>query len=163
MCRGNEDRAQDLAQDALVRAYEAYEHPTPFSPAQTRAWLLRILTNGFINEYRRRAKWEAGVDAAALAADGAAAPPALRADDSDTPGAALLTGTLDEPLERALAALPEAMRLCVLLVDVEGLDYAEAAQALSVPVGTVRSRLSRARLRLQTTLRDYALDRRLVP
>ena len=69
---------------------------------------------------------------------------------------------LDEPLENALAALPEEQRLCVLLVDIEEMEYAEAGLwLLEIPVGTVRSRLARARLRLYTLLLPYARSRRL--
>jgi len=73
----------------------------------------------------------------------------------------MLADTLDEPLEKALAA-PDGLRLCVLLVDVEGLEYAEAATTLGVPIGTVRSRLSRARFQLHDMLQQYGRDRRLL-
>ena len=66
----------------------------------------------------------------------------------------------EEPVKQALAALPEEQRACVVLVDVEGLEYAEAATALGVPIGTVRSRLARARLHLHALLYGYARERR---
>jgi RNA polymerase sigma-70 factor (ECF subfamily) len=170
---GGEDRAHDLVQDALLRAYEAfldgqYADP-PVEAALTeaqrrreRAWLLRTLTNGFINEYRRRRKWEAGVTVDEVTAGGRLAPqPDLRAASRDTPGEALLAKALDEPLERALLSLSEGLRLCVVLVEIEGLDYAEAAMVLGIPLGTVRSRLSRARLQLQALLDKYGRERRL--
>ncbi len=75
----------------------------------------------------------------------------------------VLAGTLDEPLEAALAALPNGLRLCMLLVDMEGMDYAQAAATLGIPVGTVRSRLSRARFQLHEMhemLEQYGRDRR---
>jgi RNA polymerase sigma-70 factor (ECF subfamily) len=73
-----------------------------------------------------------------------------------------MAATLDEPLERALAALPHEQRACVLLVDVEGWEYAEAAAALDIPIGTVRSRLARARRQLHALLFDYAQARRRI-
>lgn len=161
LCRGGHDCAQELVQDALVRGYEAFragKFREGFSP---QAWLTRILTNNFINEYRRKAKWDAGVDVETLTSGGEAGPAVTHAAPADVPGAALLSETLDEPLERALDALPDALRVTVLLVDVEGASYAEAAQALSVPVGTVRSRLARARFLLQDLLKEYARERRL--
>ncbi len=176
LCRGGEDCAQDVAQDALIRAYEAFLNGQ-FRPQERvgdsvksddaeargfRAWLLRIASNGFINDYRRRKKWDADVSVDTLTAGGEVGPESTRAASGDTPGATLLLETLDEPLERALARLPDAMRLCVLLVDVEGLDYAQAAQTLGVPVGTVRSRLSRARYLLHDLLQDYAKEQRLI-
>lgn len=164
LCRGNDDWAQDLVQDTLVRAYKAYIAGGYAENAATPwPWLLRILTNLFINEFNRRRKWDAGVDLDTLTASGEAGPAETHAPDCDLPGIALLAETLDEELEAALNSLSEGMRLCVVLVDMEGLDYAEAAQALGIPVGTVRSRLSRARLQLQDLLRDYARRKRLIP
>lgn len=161
LCRGDYDRAQDLVQDALVRAYDAFRQGRFIEGYSPCAWLSRILTNGFLNAYRREKRWEAGVTVEALTAGGETGPPSTRAADADLPEAALLTATLDEPLERALAALPEALRLTVLLVDVEEYSYAEAAECLKVPIGTIRSRLARARYQLQETLYEYARERGL--
>lgn len=166
---GDEDRAQDLAQDALVRAFEAYlggQYRSAAPDMETdgrnfRAWLLRIASNGFINDYRRRRKWDADVDVETFTAGGEIGPENTRAAPGDVPGTMLLEETLDEPLERALARLPDPLRLCVLLVDVEGMEYAEAAKVLEVPIGTVRSRLNRARYLLQDWLREYARERRI--
>lgn len=163
LCRGDDDRAQDLAQDALVRAYEAYAAGRFDAGGNARAWLLRILTNLFINDYRRRKKWEAGMDVETLTSSGEAGPPQTHAAPVDVPGVTLLEQILDEELEAALNRLSPPLRLCVLLVDVQGLEYAEAAQALRVPVGTVRSRLSRARMQLEDLLSDFALRNRLRP
>jgi len=164
LCRGDDERAQDLAQDALVRAYKAYsEGGYTESASSPWPWLLRILTNLFINDYNRRRKWEAGVDLDTLTASSEGGPAETHAAACDVPDLALLAGTLDAELEQALLRLPEAMRVCVILVDMEGLDYAEAAKNLDVPIGTVRSRLSRARLQLQDLLRDYARHKRLIP
>ena len=156
LCRGDDDRAQDVVQDALIRAYEAYSGGKFRAGLNVRAWFLRILTNLYINDYHRRRKWEAAIDIDTLTSAGEAGPETLHAQPADVPGVALLESTLDEPLERALATLSDSLRLCVLLVDVEGLDYAEAALALGVPIGTVRSRLSRARYQLHALLSKYA-------
>ena len=163
LCRGDTDRAADLVQDALVRAYEAYRDGRFLAGTDARPWLLRILTNLFINDYNRRRKWEAGVDVDTLTSGGEAGPVQTHAPASEIPGVALLESVLDEELETALAMLSEPLRLCVLLVDVEGLEYAEAAAALGVPVGTVRSRLARARMRLEDLLADWARRKRLRP
>lgn len=162
LCRGDEDRAQDLMQDALVRAYESFLAGRFREGLNVRAWLLRILTNLYINEYHRRQKWDASVDLETLTAGGETGPPETHAAASDVPGATLLAATLEECLETALRSLSDPLRLCVLLVDLEGLDYAEAAAALQVPVGTIRSRLSRARLQLHALLYEYARDRGIV-
>jgi RNA polymerase sigma-70 factor, ECF subfamily len=162
LCKGGHDCAQDLVQETLVRAYEAFrmgKYKEGFSP---QAWLSRILTNGFINEYRRKTRWDAGVDVETLTAGGEVGPPETHAASADVPGASLIKETLDEPLERALNTLPEGLRLVVLLVDLQEMSYQEAAATLNIPVGTVRSRLSRARYMLQDLLRDYARERRLL-
>ncbi len=163
LCRGDDDRAQDLMQDALLRAYEAFaagrfreDSATPWP------WLLRILTNLFINDYNRRRKWDAGVDLDTLTASGESGPAETHAPAADVPGQALMAATLDEELEAALASLPETMRVCVVLVDMEGLEYAEAAKVLKIPIGTVRSRLARARMLLYDRLQDYARRKRLI-
>ena len=163
LCRGDDDRAQDLMQDALLRAYEAFaagrfreDSATPWP------WLLRILTNLFINDYNRRRKWDAGVDLDTLTASGESGPAETHAPAADMPGQTLMAATLDEELEEALASLPETMRVCVVLVDMEGLEYAEAAKVLTIPIGTVRSRLARARMLLYDRLQDYARRKRLI-
>jgi RNA polymerase sigma-70 factor (ECF subfamily) len=161
MYEGDLSRAQDLVQDTLVRGYQAYVEGRFREGTNARAWLFRILTNGFINDSKRRTRWEAAVDLETLAASGDS-PRSMRAAPGDQPDAALMSGALDEPLERALAMLSREARLCVILVDMQGLEYAEAASALGVPVGTVRSRLSRARLQLHAALAEYARERRLL-
>lgn len=163
LCRGDHDWAQDLMQDALVRAYLAYLTGKFREGTDARPWLLRILTNLFINEYHRRKKFESGPDLDTLTSSGEAGPVQTHAAPQDVPGVALLAGTLDEELERALAMLPEVLRLCVLMVDVEGLEYAEAALALNVPIGTVRSRLARGRMKLHDLLQGFARRRGLLP
>lgn len=162
LCRGGEECAQELVQDALVRAYDAYRRGLFRDGNAPQPWFLRIMTNGFINEYRRKQKWDAGIDVETLTAGGETGPAATHAAAADTPGHALLSASFDEPLQRALDSLPDSLRLCVLLVDVENVSYDEAAEALKIPVGTVRSRLSRARFKLAEMLHDYAQDRRLI-
>jgi RNA polymerase sigma-70 factor (ECF subfamily) len=161
LCRGGHDCAQELVQDAVVRAYVAFRKGLFREGANAQAWLLRIMTNAFINEYRRKSRWEAGVDVDTLTAGGETGPEATRAAPGDRPEAALLESTFDEPLEAALSRLPEALRKTILLVDVDGNSYDEAAKRLGVPVGTIRSRLARARYQLQDLLRDYGRERRL--
>ena len=160
LCGGQEDRAQDLAQDAIIKGYQAFLDGRFAEGTNARAWLLRILTNGFITEYNHARKWNADVDVATLTAGGEVAPKNLQAHPADQPEAALMNSTLDEPLERALAALSPELRGCVVLVDIEGAEYAEAAQIFQIPIGTVRSRLSRARMQLHDLLYQYAQERR---
>ena len=160
LCGRQEDRAQDLAQEAIIKGYQAFIEGRFTPGTNARAWLLRILTNTFITEYNHKQKWDAGVDVETLTAGGEVGPESLQAHAADQPETALLNATLDEPLERALAALSPELRACVLLVDIEGAEYAEAAQIFNIPIGTVRSRLSRARMQLHDLLYRYAQERR---
>ncbi|WP_394794147.1 RNA polymerase sigma factor [Armatimonas sp.] len=151
LTRGNEDPAQDLVQDALIRAFEAYLRCDYDDRGNLRAYLMRILTNRFLSQ-KRRDRWDAGV------ALGDIPPP-----QSESVEAFIVSQTLDEPLERALATLPDGLRAAILLVDIEGLEYSEAALALGIPLGTVRSRLFRARQILHQALLPCALAQGWIP
>ncbi len=155
LCAGDEDRAQDLVQDALIRGYKAFLNAQFTEGTNARAWFSRILVNCFLSDHRRD-KWKAGANFETLTSHGEGGPAETHAPPADDPDAALMNSVLEEPIEKAMAALPEGQRLCVWLVDVEEWDYAEVAKALKIPVGTVRSRLSSARLKLHTRLLDYA-------
>lgn len=123
--------ASDVVQETLLRAYRTFESFEPGTNA--RAWLLKILHSVFLNrnrKERRSADWPS-----LESLEGRL--PAESAAGTARPSAA--------ELESALQALPEPLRIAILLVDVEGLSYEEAAAALACPVGTVRSRLHRAR------------------
>jgi len=154
LCNGDTDWAKDLVQDALISGYAAFREGQFVEGSFAKAWLARILTNRFINEYKRKKKWDSGVDFSLLEDK--------TSGEADSPDSSLLASMLDKPLLAALNKLPEAQRLCVLFVDVEQLEYAEAARILEVPVGTVRSRLARARLELYKLLLPYARSRRII-
>jgi len=153
-CQGNDALAQDLVQDALVNGYRAYLDGGFQEGTNAKAWLVRILTNGFLNDYRRRKKWDSNKDIE----EGSD----IAAPQTYEPDHGILDQILDGPIEEALARLPEAQRMCVTLVDIEGLDYNEAAMALGCPVGTIRSRLARGRTALYEDLVDYGRSRGVV-
>lgn len=160
-CPGQQDYAQDLVQDTLVRGYEAFLDGRFQEGTNARAWLLTILTNCFLTDNRRRRRI-ADIDIDTLIQEGTHGLEALQAAKPDQPDAALLAATLDEPLARALTSLSDELRLCVILVDMEELSYAEAADVLHIPVGTVRSRLFRARQQLHALLYAYAQEHRRI-
>jgi RNA polymerase sigma-70 factor (ECF subfamily) len=143
----NRDEAQDLTQEAAVRAYQAYDK---FDGTNFKAWMLRILTNAFINRYRK-AKRAPEIDSIENqpAAENVAA-------TNETPDSAIFDNLVGAEVEAALKELPEEYRDTVLLCDVEGMSYEEIAEALQVPIGTVRSRLSRGRAMLRKKLQKYA-------
>jgi len=124
----NSVRADDLVQDTLARALRKEHLWQPGT--DLRAWLFTILHNQNVNEVRRAAREVAAVDVTDCSA-------ALTATTDPTASRQLLE------LERALAQLPEEQRQVILLVGLEGMSYEEAAEVLDVPVGTIRSRLSR--------------------
>jgi RNA polymerase sigma-70 factor (ECF subfamily) len=127
--------AEDLVQDAMVRAYRSL---CRFDGRFPRAWLLTILRNAHLNSTRRRRP------------DPVERLPERSVDhDHDD---AVDAFALDEVLRRALSSLPPDQRDVVALVDVEGFSYQETAGALGIPVGTVMSRLHRARTKLRAAL-----------
>lgn len=150
------DEADDLVQDTYLRAYRAWHTFTPGT--NVRSWLFTICKNTFRRRFRRE-KARPDVEQEAVGDDDAL-PIVMSHVQADRLGLGDLFDRLDvQPaLEEGLAELPELFREVVALVDLEGLSYHEAAQILDVPVGTVRSRLFRARRRLQEHLINQAVD-----
>jgi RNA polymerase sigma-70 factor, ECF subfamily len=158
----NEADAEDLVAESVTRAWQARA-----SLADTRAfraWMFRILTNTFISERRKmlaRPREEQLVDESSEREDAFSLFERLHQPFLlwfANPEREFLDKLLREDLDRALAALPEHYRVVVVLADVEGLKYGEIAEALDLPIGTVRSRLARARSALQRTLWSVARD-----
>jgi len=135
--------AEDLVQDTLLRAYQAIDR---FDGAHPRAWLLTILRNTHINRNRRR-RPELLDDQ-----DAAFERLASTETDADSPEGLVVGSAFDAVVSDALDALPDRYRQIVTLVDIDGLSYAEAAETLGVPEGTVMSRLHRARGRMRHRL-----------
>ena len=145
--------AEDLVQDTFVRALRFYERFERGS--NLKAWLLRIQFNGFVNKYRRNLK-EYAVSEAMTHEPGTEATVgrnALRAL-LDPQGTALSPMIANE-IQAALQQLPEDHRTVVILADVEELSYKEIAEVIGCPIGTVMSRLHRARKALQERLREH--------
>jgi RNA polymerase sigma-70 factor (ECF subfamily) len=152
--------AEDLVAETVARAWRARD--TLHSQEAFRSWIFRILNNTFISERRRQAA-RPQTESLDCEEDG---------DEADfsifeqlhqpfllwfsTPEQAFVDGLLRADLERALARLPEAHRMIVVLSDLEELNYAEIADLLGIPIGTVRSRLARARCKLQKILWEQA-------
>jgi RNA polymerase sigma-70 factor (ECF subfamily) len=158
----NEADAEDLVAEAITRAWRARASLT--DTAAFRAWLFRILTNTFISERRKtlaRPREEPLLDESSEAEGAFSLFERLHQPFLlwfANPEQEFLDKLLRDDLERAIAALPEHYRVVVVLADVEGLKYSEIAEALELPVGTVRSRLARARCALQRALWNVARD-----
>lgn len=135
--------AEDLVQDTLIRAFKAVER---FDGDHPRAWLLTILRNAHINRNRGRRP--------VLMRDGETADVAMERLVPSAPASedAVISGEFEAVVAEALDALPEKHRAVIYLVDIDGLSYQEAADALGIPRGTVMSRLHRARTRIRNRL-----------
>jgi RNA polymerase sigma-70 factor, ECF subfamily len=146
----NERDAEDLVQETLLRALAGWDQFQ--QGTNCRAWLFRILTNNFINEYRRVHKerdW-VGRDEPLLS-------PA-RCFAAKDPEGALVERFIGDEVSRALSSLPEEFRQVVILADLQGWSYRDIAKHLSCPLGTVMSRLYRARRLLESALGEYARE-----
>jgi RNA polymerase sigma-70 factor, ECF subfamily len=138
--------AEDLVQDTLVRAFRAIDR---FDGRYPRAWLLTILRNTHVNRLRKRRP-------DLLEDELAQRLPARGADGrEDGTSERALHGSFDPLVRNALAALSANHRAVIALVDLDGLTYQEAAEMLEVPVGTVMSRLHRARRKVREQLEDH--------
>jgi RNA polymerase sigma-70 factor (ECF subfamily) len=148
---GNASDADDLVQETMLKAYRAWDQYQRGTNAK--GWLLTILRHAFINEYRRRTRHPETVDLDAIE-------PFAVFDEvqEEDPQGRFFDQIVDDEVLRAIDQLPEQFREAVVLSDVEGLSYEEVARILSVPIGTVKSRLFRARRQLQAKLYDYAVE-----
>lgn len=148
---GNEADAKDLTQEAFIRVYRALRRIDP--TANLESWLYRIVTNLYIDMLRRRPKVRIeSLDAPLVTQKGDAVTREIP-DAAADPEAIVLDAQLDADIQRALLALSSDLRMVVVLSDIEGHSYEEISEALRIPVGTVKSRLHRARRMLQDRLR----------
>ncbi len=151
--------AEDLVQETYLRAYRFFDTYEP--DTQIKAWLFRILRNTYINRYRAARVRPEEVELSRIEAgyEGMVDEAFLREREPRSPEDVLLDSTLDGEVEKAMAALPEDYRAVVIMALVEEMSYKEIAAALSIPLGTVMSRLHRGRRLLQGALLEYAARR----
>ncbi|MBP6795569.1 MAG: sigma-70 family RNA polymerase sigma factor [Saprospiraceae bacterium] len=149
----NETDADDLVQETYLKAYRFIDKYLEGTNAK--AWLFKILKNAYINEYRRKSKAPAHVDYEDI----------IGYQDNEDSAIGEFTDLREElfnhmmgdEVTNAINSLPIDFRTVVLLCDVEGFTYEEIAKILDVPIGTVRSRLFRARNELKEKLHKYAV------
>jgi RNA polymerase sigma-70 factor, ECF subfamily len=153
--------AEDLVQETMLRAYRSFDR---FEPGTNlKAWLFRILTNAYINIYRKKQREPQKVSQDEV--EDFDLYQELKDHDpqfSATPESIVLDNLVDSDITDAIDDLPEQFRLAVVLSDIEGFSYAEMADIMDVPMGTVMSRLHRGRKALQKRLWDLARERGIV-
>jgi RNA polymerase sigma-70 factor (ECF subfamily) len=155
----NPDDASDLLQETVLRAWRFFDQ---FEPGTNcRAWLLTILFNNFRNGYRRSSREQ---PASSTADFDHLVESASLADDPKqvNPEAVVSARSMDREVEGAFNSLPDEFRSALLLVDVQELSYQEASQVLEVPVGTIKSRVSRGRTLMRQSLLTYAKQRGII-
>jgi len=146
---GNRSDAEDIVQEACLRAFRAIAQ---FAGGNPRAWTLTIVRNTAHTWMSKMRSLPVVPIDDLEALDDAQAPQAANLDQASTPETDLIAKVDAEQLQAAIAALPVAFRETLVLRDVQGLDYREIAEVTSVPIGTVMSRLARARRRLIKTI-----------
>jgi RNA polymerase sigma-70 factor (ECF subfamily) len=148
----NEEDANDLVQETFMKAFRFINSFD--SGTNAKAWLFKILKNGFINEYRRKKKEPNKVDYEDIIA--------YQDADEENGGVAfdlredIFDGMMGDEITIALNRLPIDYKTVILLCDIEGFTYEEIAKIIDIPIGTVRSRLHRARNMLKESLKEYA-------
>jgi RNA polymerase sigma-70 factor, ECF subfamily len=153
---GDASQAEDLVQDTMLKAYRSWRQYRPGTNAK--GWLLTILRNTFINDYRRRKLEPVATDLETVE------PHAIyRKIEEADPEGAFFAQIVDEKVLEAVDALPPEFREVLVLSDMEGMSYADIAEALHIPVGTVKSRLFRGRRLLQAALYEYAVETGIIP
>lgn len=142
---GSRDSAEDLLSESLIDAFASFDR---YRGEHFDRWFFKMLVNNSIDMARKAKRRRAeSLETAYSESAGRDI-----ADSRPDPEAELMAPLYSEPVQKALDGLPEEFRTAVLLCDVEGFDYAEIAQILKVPIGTVRSRISRGRERLRGAL-----------
>jgi len=148
---GEEAAAADATQEAFISAYRSLRG---YRGGSFRSWLLRIVTNACYDELRRR-KRRPAVSLEALVEDSEVEGSIGSTNPADNPETAAQRHELIDAIQDCLKRLAPEFRIVAVLVDVQGLDYDEVAQSIGKPLGTVKSRLARARAKLRDCLKAY--------
>ena len=150
---GDEDQAADASQDAFISAFKSI---SSFRGGSFKAWLMRTVTNACYDELRRR-KRRPTTPLEPDTEDGEEMDsPRWLADPNMTPDQQAEADEVEHAIQHCLDNLPLEFKTVVVMADIQGMDYTEVAASVHVPLGTIKSRLARARLRLRECLQGFA-------
>ena len=149
---GDDSQAADATQEAFISAFRGLNG---FRGGSFKAWLMRTVTNACYDELRRQKRRPTIPLEPANEDDEEMESPRWLADSSMTPAEKFEADELEHAIQHCLASLPLEFRTVVVLADLQGLDYAEVASLARAPLGTIKSRLARARLRLRECLQGF--------
>lgn len=149
----DEAAAEDATQTAFI---SAYRNLSSYRGGSFKAWVMKMVTNTCYDELRRRHRRPTvPLEPTNPEDDEEIESPSWLEDGNPSPEEQIETQELEEAIQHCIAVLPEEFRAIVIMVDVQGFDYAEASQAVGKPLGTIKSRLARARLRLRDCLSGF--------
>lgn len=148
----DDDAAADVTQVAFL---SAYRNLNTFRGGSFKSWVLRMVSNACYDELRRRKRRPTVPLEPITEEDEEVESPAWLADDGPSPEDEMERSELNQAIQRCLSGLPDEFRSVVILVDIEGLDYQEVSLAVGKPLGTIKSRLARARLKMRDCLRQF--------
>ena len=154
---GDEDLAADATQEAFISAFRSLNS---YRGGSFKAWLMRTVTNACYDELRRQKRRPSIPLEPTNDDDEEIESPRWLADSSMAPEEKFEAAELEHAIQHCLESLPVDFRTVVVLADIQGMDYSEVAISARVPLGTIKSRLARARLRLRECLQDF---RELLP
>lgn len=155
---GDDSAAEDAAQNAFLSAYRSLG---TYRGGSFKAWVLRMVTNACYDELRRQKRRPTTpLEPLDDAGEDEIESPRWLASDDPGPEAEVEQRELERAVQDCLNRLPDEFRLVMVMVDIQGLDYQEVAQAARAPLGTIKSRLARARLRMRDCLQRF---RELLP
>jgi RNA polymerase sigma-70 factor, ECF subfamily len=146
------DMAEDVTQTAFLSAYRSLDS---FRGGSFKAWVMRMVANACYDELRRRQRRPTTPLEPLDEDDEEIESPTWLADDSPSPEDQIEKMELDQALQGCLSGLDPEFRAVVVMVDIQGMDYVEVSTALNKPLGTIKSRLARARLKLRDCLHQY--------
>jgi RNA polymerase sigma factor (sigma-70 family) len=149
---GESDAAEDATQEAFISAYRKID---TYRGGSFKAWLLRIVTNACYDELRRRKRRPVVPLEPTDDYDEEIESPRWIADPGEAPEDFTLRSELSQAIQQCLDDLSDDFRTVVVLVDIQGMDYTEASQVMGTPLGTIKSRLARARRGMRQCLQGY--------